>query len=816
MKKLLAAALALSLGFASCEPEPEPLTPVLEVGQSEISFAAEGGLAQMVYSVTNPVAGEAVGAEESAEWLTVVVGERTIEFTATANDGSEERSAEVTLSYKGAESKSVTVKQSVEVEPIVLTIERVDATVLEFSAKIADSNMRWIPMVVEKAYWNPNATDEELFQEDLQYLNYMATYEYGCSLSQFIEMITFVGTPSGILTYDSLTPETDYVLYAYGLTLEGERTTDIVKVEARTTEPYEGDITFDINLTEQDHVLNIKINPSHPGVNFYYDIITDVTLAEWKARYGTSDLKSSVQAYIDEAIEDYLDWGDIYSPSEYYEWYGYTLPVDDYFECTSNTNYIVFACKWDENCQLVGELSYKEHTSETVQPSSNTITLELSDPSQTSVRVKTTTTNNDPYVIMGIPSSEWEGYSDDEIFAWIMGEYGTFYITDWIFEGGVEGKFSGMEAGTEYTFVAFGYEAGVRTTDYMAKAVVTTLPAGDPKDCTFEFAVEAGSNTAYVDILPSDAAHWYYWMVYPANYTADDVKANIEEVVDEWYYGDIWEFAYWELVQGAAGGEVSNLKANTEYKVAVVIMDDETGEYLSDVVFSDTFKTREQAFAECTVTLQHDKYYDGDEIAALGGADYSDYAGKAILPVTIKYTGEVAEFFFTIFQYAAGMEDPALFDDSIFYASLFQYGNYTYESLDFALGWEADYLAAAVVVDYDGNYSPVYRAKVSITKDGVSPAEEYLYPDASAPKKSAVAWSSFNSAAEEKVTLGKKVAKENIELDSRFSERAMKAKRAEAKAQKEEARRENLKVAAKARKSAPKADKWEPRYLVAE
>ncbi|MBO7300052.1 MAG: hypothetical protein J6U53_01430 [Tidjanibacter sp.] len=812
MKKIFAVALALSLGFASCEPEPEPLVPEIVLGQSEVVIGSEGAAVQVVYNITNPVAGESLTASEDAEWLTVTVGARTIEFSATLNESGEERSASVAVAYAGAEGKTITVKQSAVVEPIVIEVKSVDATAVNFSVKVADSNMRWLPLITEAAVWNDSMTDDELFADDLSYFNYMATYEYGCSLSEFIKMISFVGSPEGVVSYDQLSPSTSYVLYAYGVTLEGERVTDVVKVKFTTAPPYEGDITFDIKVTEENHILNIVIEPSHAGVAYYYDIITDETIAEWQAEYGTTDLKASVQAYINATVEEYIYWGDIYEASEYFDWYSYLHPVNDYYECVANTHYTIYACKWDENCQLLGEISTVEHTSAAVKPSTNYITMTLSNPTQTSVDVATTTTTADPYVIMGVPSSEWEGMSDKQIYAWIMANYGTFYITDFIFEGNVSGTFTGMDPDTEYTFVAFGYEAGEMTTKKMVRATTKTTLAGDPSTCTFKFEWEVGSTGAYVDVTPSDAAHYYYWMIYPADYTAEDVKANIQEIIDEWYMGDISEFAYYELSQGPAGGDVAGLVPDTDYKVAVVIMDRHSGEYLSDVVFSEVFTTPHMTYSKSTVELYHDKYFDGDEIVEWGGKQYANYAGWAVLPVTLTYTGEVADYYYTVFGYKEGYENPELYDDAVFYASLLSNGIYYYEAMDFALNWDTDYLLVGLVVDYDGNYSHLYREKIRLTKEDASPVSEYFNPSASVPSKSAVAWTAFDKQPE---ALAKrlKVKRERLATDNRYSTEAMKAKRAEAKTKKEELRKESLREELKLRRSARQTDKWEPHYI---
>lgn len=93
---------------------PEPTTPVLTVTGSEINIDAAGGTGEISYSVVNPVEGISVVASPSADWMTDFNSSTAgkVTFTVEENTEAEERTATVTLSYEGAESKTVTVKQA--------------------------------------------------------------------------------------------------------------------------------------------------------------------------------------------------------------------------------------------------------------------------------------------------------------------------------------------------------------------------------------------------------------------------------------------------------------------------------------------------------------------------------------------------------------------------------------------------------------------------------------------------------------------------------------------------------------------------------
>lgn len=86
-------------------------------------------------------------------------------------------------------------------------------------------------------------------------------------------------------------------------------------------------------------------------------------------------------------------------------------------------------------------------------------------------------------------------------------------------------------------------------------------------------------------------------------------------------------------------------------------MDDETGEYLSEVHFSDTFTTTEMVYADIEVSCGFDAYYDGDLLAA-ASEEYAIYAGYAMVPLKIELEGEYGEYYYTMFQYMEGLEDP--------------------------------------------------------------------------------------------------------------------------------------------------------------
>lgn len=98
----------------SPEASDAPVVPELAVNPATVEVAAAGGNAEFGYTVTNPTEGVSVSASTVANWISdfVYSTANKVSFTVAENTATEAREAVVTLSYTGAESKTVTIKQA--------------------------------------------------------------------------------------------------------------------------------------------------------------------------------------------------------------------------------------------------------------------------------------------------------------------------------------------------------------------------------------------------------------------------------------------------------------------------------------------------------------------------------------------------------------------------------------------------------------------------------------------------------------------------------------------------------------------------------
>ncbi|MCQ2293927.1 MAG: bacterial Ig-like domain-containing protein [Bacteroidaceae bacterium] len=96
--------ITLTMGKASSDPS---------ISASNVDIAADATSGEIAYTINNPVAGKTLSATTDATWISnIQVTDDKVTFTSTANTGTAERTATITLKYEGAADKDVTVTQA--------------------------------------------------------------------------------------------------------------------------------------------------------------------------------------------------------------------------------------------------------------------------------------------------------------------------------------------------------------------------------------------------------------------------------------------------------------------------------------------------------------------------------------------------------------------------------------------------------------------------------------------------------------------------------------------------------------------------------
>ena len=710
--------MALAVISVSCQKEPEVTNNNIVVYADAHEAKPEGGSLRFNYSINNPIEGVALDVKCDADWVTInVVTASFVDLTVAKNDSGADRSTMLNLAY-GSDRRTVALNQKVWNAPISLQVDSVDATSVTFSVTTLDEETTWIGQIVDKE-WFYQQQEDDVFSEDMRYYYAMAE-EAGVTLEEYLTSILSKGSHSN-LRMAGLDPEWEYVVYVYGMNALGEKTTSIYAESFKTTPPYEGnDVTFDFDITVERAIAHIAITPSHEGVAYYNNLIT---YEDYETLYG-KDINVAADAVVADMIEDYSYWE--YTLEETFEYNTDYLATAYEFEGMANTKYVAFAFKWNEKCERLSEVSYKEFEIGTIPASENKLSMEISDVTQSTFYVKVETTNDDPYAIFAIPASEISKFrTDDAIFEYILSKYGTSFLYNYIFNGDIEGTFSGMEAETEYAVLLFGYEAGTLTTK-ITRQNITTLKAGAVDACIYDIEItDIDDREARVTINPSDYSIWYYWNVFEADATEAEVKAYIESTLNGYYYGDYWEFSYYELAQGKVESRLSQLTPNTDYKIVIIPMHADRFTYLGTMREGGYFTTKSAIIADITIWAGFDAYYDGDEVYAINPQYFSNYQGQVILPMSVEIDGDFGGYLYTIFTYQEGLENPEIFSDNTLIDNLYNVGA-NWSPAYFRGQWDVEMMIAAVAFDRDGNPSPVYREKFICTRDGAGDAQEFV------------------------------------------------------------------------------------------
>lgn len=447
--------LAVLLLMNSCEKPVEQPDPTLTLSQTEVSVPADGGTYSVAYKVTNPKEGAEVSVEVPAnDWVSnLVVVDAAINFDVAVNEATEAREVEVTVSYPGAKDQVFTIAQAAgEPAPFVINVKEVNPTSFVVDIIPEDKEMAWISFSTTQEYLDEYGltTDDALFEDDLNYMG--ADVEYYASYGDAIDA-----------NYAGVTPNTDIVLYVYGIDLNTlERLTDIIYARFTTPEVPKIEADFDITTTVDGPSVTAHVTPQ--GYDGYYYV----------EAYETASLDPSVSLY-DLCYQNFM------SMVSLYQMLGFTaddvlaalcsqVEGDWVFSFEPTTEYTIVAYAVSEDAVPCSDPVSVEVTSGALEPSDNQLTITVTEVGSRVATINITATNDDPYGIYVIPASEIAEYTTNtEIIDYLLYWY---YPTE--ASGDFKSSVSGLAPETEYVVCAFGQVAGLATTGLFRTDFITT------------------------------------------------------------------------------------------------------------------------------------------------------------------------------------------------------------------------------------------------------------------------------------------------------------------------------------------------------
>lgn len=321
MKKYLKTFLSVLLAavpMTGCE-EPAPLlNPEFSVDGTSLEVPADGGRMEITYTLENPAQDARVIAFSDDEWITMCDEreEGKIFFDVDPNEDEEFREGAVTVSYsaldeeyivkilqRGAEG-SATDTSDVDTGavklPFRISVLEAMPTSVSYEVLPDDKEMGYITMAVEKAAFDKFGSDEDYFQSELSYYILMAESIYGVPLGEYLKGVLHYGDTHDNY-FDLLSPDTGYYAYAYGLSLDGERLTDIVKEEFSTAPKPNIDAKFEFSYSIVPGTrADVSVFPDSQDYWYYFSVLRTEGLEE------NYDMVELAQGYLDYVVEYYM------------------------------------------------------------------------------------------------------------------------------------------------------------------------------------------------------------------------------------------------------------------------------------------------------------------------------------------------------------------------------------------------------------------------------------------------------------------------------------------------------------------------------
>lgn len=465
LSALLAATMAVML--SSCNKQIEEKTSSIVLSSGTATVPAAGGEFTLPLSVVNPVEGGILTAESAQEWITVTCESLdSICFYVSANGETAPREGSVSINYTGIQEPAVlSITQeagngSGHEQSIDIQVKDISQT--SFTANIvpSDNDMLYIITIVtmdfitERGYGDD---DQALFEYEMSYYS-MISQATGTPMAELIERDAHKG-PEMDYPLTGLFPETEYLLYAYGVDTENlELMTDIARCPVTTDNPEIQDIKFGISTEVSGVVVDMTVSPIDFDGYYYMDILTGIS--------SDDDVESECSALWNTLRNLYITDG--YDIDRILKEICYSGESSKRFELMPNSDYYALAFAVDEEALMSSAPTYAKIRTTDVLPSDNEITIHIDNITSRSALVSSTTTNDDTYAFLVMQASKLAGLNDSQILEYLTTNYNLFKVN-----GDYAENVTGLEPDTEYIAAAFGFVSQTVTTQLYKKTFRT-------------------------------------------------------------------------------------------------------------------------------------------------------------------------------------------------------------------------------------------------------------------------------------------------------------------------------------------------------
>lgn len=403
------------------------------------------------------------------------------------------------------------------------------------------------------------------------------------------------------------------------------------------------------------------------------------------------------------------------------------------FELNGNTEFYAYGCAVSDKGEIKSDLVYTTFKTGPVAPSNNVLTIHDVEVNTDRAWFSISTTNMDQYAAFVLPASMVEGATDEELLDY-YNNLDSNILVSYLHFGDYDGYVLLDEADADYYILAFGYEYGMFTTE-VKREKIHTLPYDPNVKAEFELTIDKITHyrvKASLNVEPVTAL--YYIDVCEADATAEDVTKEVMEAaqwyVDNGYYSNLADCFQVVGSKGSRPFEATGLYPETDYRIYLFGINEETGEINTEVTFSEVFTTPAPKVSESYITINTDKYYNGFDIMDLYPNEFGDAEGWAVLPLEVEIHGDIVDYYYDV--YVGDVTDVTYPTDDEIILDLVQYGKHN-EPISYSYCYFYEPLTLIYFgKDADDNNTVVTRVSMYLDPENCADPSEFPFNPAEA------------------------------------------------------------------------------------
>lgn len=613
-------------------------------------------------------------------------------------------------------------------------------TSVEFRITPSNEQMTYVVLVDTQANFDLYEDEADCINDDLDWFETMAAMEE-LSLEEYLPGVLKQGELH--VVQESLRPGESYYLYTYGLTHDGLLLTPLHKALFTTRTADKVELDFDIEVSEIGYTeAMVEVVPSNSEALYFINVFSEEDFQYYGGdREAFAEHLLQLRSYyygrgatIEQMIANFGSVGESQLPVQKLragtKYMAYAIGINDNFIANSVATVVEFETLAANTSDLEFEVDIThidyDHIMGTVTPSSN----------------------DESYICSVQLAEAVDWYeSEEEFMEAIISDINYWDNMELSLRQGPISldHITGLNPKTDYVVVCFGYD-GAPTTAPCITPFTTAEASGDPEQLEVSFEVaEITHNMAKITTIPSVGA--YYFTAYVEADRFDEKVAELGSVDyavayfanDEIDYGAYWfdctRAEYLSEVGASIGRQTtlySPLEPQTSYVAYAVAVDIRRGDLASTRGFvSAPFRTLEKVVSDAKVSFEFSDYYDGTALAELDPSRFLNCKGYAVLPYTVRASDSAVAWYTTISL--GDYTEWGCTDDDI-YAELITYGyEWGVESISenresgvAILSYDTAYSFLGMARNAAGEYGVGTLEVVTLSPDGVSPAEEFV------------------------------------------------------------------------------------------